>query len=68
VKVLFVDGFEGDHWDVFVADNARPYLLHPVPHFLWKRTRKGPMMSYGLKLFIVSGDHLVQVHGKIRDG
>jgi hypothetical protein len=65
MKILLVDRLEGDDRDILVTDDTGPNLFHVITHLFGQWTREGPMVSNGLKLFVVPGNNLIQVHGKI---
>ncbi len=50
-----------------MAGEADAHPLHVVTLILAQRTGKGPMMPNRLKLLSLAGDHLIQIHGQIRN-
>jgi len=60
-----MDQVESDDRNIFVACDADAHLLHAVTHFFGQRAGQGPVVPYGLNLFVVPGDDLVKVHWKL---
>jgi len=48
-------------------DKHTPHAFDVIAHIFGQRAVKRPVMPDGLKLFVFTGDDLIQIHRQIRD-